>query len=120
MSRNRSRNRPRTSTEVTNSVKAAVPGAAGNYSFVYEGKAYAIPPASSAAPNVPAGVLIDAVKGGDAAELNLGIAMLEASGVSQTTMDVLRSMPMVKFTEHLSAWMTNTGVAPGESVSSSS
>jgi hypothetical protein len=106
---------------VTESVKAAVPGAAGNYSFMHQGKAYALPPASECATKIEAGVLMDAMlEGGDTAQLKLGLAMLVAADVSGETMTALRSMTMGDFGKHLTAWMTKAGVRPGESDSSSS
>lgn len=95
--------------------KKTVPGAPGAYSFVLNGKAYALPPAAEAAPKVDAGVFIDAIEAGtELAEVRLGLAMLRAADIDKATMAALRALPMDQFGTHLQAWMTQTGANPGK------
>lgn len=112
-------NRRRTPQQRRDNVQRAA-GQGNGFTFHHKGRQFSLPPASESVSGIPAGVLIDAVMGGDTmAELKLGLATLEASGATSASVTALREKPFSEFAEILGKWMKGNGVNPGKSEPSS-
>ena len=94
------------------------------YRFTVKGKSYTLPSAEAAAPKVDGGVSMDAILNpdDDMAQLRLGLAMLNASGVEPEALAALRSLPTDEMLTAVGEWMAHKPkgqASAGESSSSS-
>lgn len=80
------------------------------YSFTdVDGKRHTLPLASESAVKIPGKMTRDVIMDPDdeQAQLRLGFAMLEASGVAQETLDALYAKPTPDMLEVMGEWMTH-------------
>lgn len=111
MSRNRNNQNRRANVERV---------ANGEFTFHHKGRQFTLPPASSCAQDVPAGLMMDAVMNGSEEDgIRLGLASINSPKISKAARDALREKTTGEFTEILSRWMNAGGVNPGKSESSS-
>ena len=86
------------------------------YKFIgADKKSHTLPLASKGAEKVSGRVMRDALMDGDAGELKLGFAMLEACGASEAAVNAVYDLPSAECMEILGEWMSH-GDGDGASV----
>ena len=92
------------------------------YSFEWNGKMHHLPPAETGVDKVSGKVFRDSVMDGEAGQLRLGFAMLEAVDADSSALDALYDMPAPTMLDHIAAWMElrtdETAATVGESAHS--
>lgn len=79
-----------------------------DFSFTYGGKTYTLPPASVGAAKVKGRILRDAAMDeSPMMQLRLGIAMLEACGAQQDSIDAMYDMGADEMSQTLQNWMNS-------------